>query len=280
MKRSRGFTLIELLVVVAIIGLLVSMLIPTLSKAREITKQTVCGSNLNGIGKALALYQSEAKELYPILYQYTAYPTPNASGDPGTFRMTNTEPFSWTTEPANAAAASNLWGNAHQQSLSLLSARGYTGDRTFLCPSNSEDGPVDRSSTSTTGSRYGFANAKNCSYGIQTFWDATQYKILVDGLEGDVAIIADRALYNGNNVVYQDRFQNKPSNSGNHRQLGQNVLFAAYNVRFEEDPKCGSNRNMIYAAESWNSSNNTWGGPQAPRWPNDKKDSVIISVRP
>ena len=42
-----GFTLIELLVVVAIIALLVSILVPSLTQARKVTLRTVCASNLH-----------------------------------------------------------------------------------------------------------------------------------------------------------------------------------------------------------------------------------------
>ena len=62
---GRAFTLIELLVVVSIIALLISILLPSLKKARDQAKDAVCRSNLHQLGLANQYYATENKERLP-----------------------------------------------------------------------------------------------------------------------------------------------------------------------------------------------------------------------
>jgi len=66
MPRRNAFTLIELLVVIAIIAILVSVLMPALSKAKLLAKKAACASNMRSIGLAAGMYRSEFDDKIPI----------------------------------------------------------------------------------------------------------------------------------------------------------------------------------------------------------------------
>jgi prepilin-type processing-associated H-X9-DG protein/prepilin-type N-terminal cleavage/methylation domain-containing protein len=66
----RGFTLVELLVVVGIITVLIAILMPALSKAREHANRVKCAANLRSVGQALVMYT----------HQYRYYPACEIDG--------------------------------------------------------------------------------------------------------------------------------------------------------------------------------------------------------
>ena len=67
MKR-KAFTLIELLVVIAIIALLVSILLPSLQKAKELAKNVICMSNQHSLFMTSVLYAEDNDGYLPPSY--------------------------------------------------------------------------------------------------------------------------------------------------------------------------------------------------------------------
>ena len=63
--NSRGFTLVELLVVIGIIALLISILLPALSKARERANEVSCASNLRQLMTGFLLFANDHKQQLP-----------------------------------------------------------------------------------------------------------------------------------------------------------------------------------------------------------------------
>ncbi|MFH1613945.1 MAG: prepilin-type N-terminal cleavage/methylation domain-containing protein [Planctomycetota bacterium] len=64
-KPLKGFTLVELLVVIAIIAVLLSILVPSLNKARHIAKRVICGTRMKQIGLAFDMYSNDYDGYHP-----------------------------------------------------------------------------------------------------------------------------------------------------------------------------------------------------------------------
>jgi prepilin-type N-terminal cleavage/methylation domain-containing protein len=65
----RAFTLIELLVTIAIIGVLIGLIIPTMASALGSASRVACQANLRSIGQAMAMYLQDGDGLLPCAYR-------------------------------------------------------------------------------------------------------------------------------------------------------------------------------------------------------------------
>jgi prepilin-type N-terminal cleavage/methylation domain-containing protein len=65
----KAFTLIELVLVIAIVGILASLLLPALAKAKGVANRVVCVNNLKQVGLAIRLYSEDHGDVLPFAKQ-------------------------------------------------------------------------------------------------------------------------------------------------------------------------------------------------------------------
>jgi prepilin-type N-terminal cleavage/methylation domain-containing protein/prepilin-type processing-associated H-X9-DG protein len=262
-RKTKGFTLVELLVVIGIIALLISILLPSLNKARETANRAKCASNLHQIGLAILLYQNENQQLSPrTIMDLSGSPTPTW----GVTSAPNTnDPFGSPLEGVNNVTASFF----------LLARNEQLTAAVFICPSsnaeawdfgggsNSAQNWVDWNGSTGIGKNlsYSYENPFASNTAISNGWqlknpDAT-YAIASDLNPGTSV---PNATYNVTNVA-----TNAPSsimkngNSANHQQDGQNVLYGDGHAEWMNNPFCGSQHDNIFTGRL-----NSSGGANEP----------------
>lgn len=132
LTTPRGFTLIELLVVVAIIALLISVLLPSLARARELSRRTACGANLKSIGTACLQYAESHKGVFPTPLYSSDSTTAISCAKVGNRRDC---PDMWQQYNAAGNRTNNESSLRGYFKLLIGGARSYIQPKSWICPS-------------------------------------------------------------------------------------------------------------------------------------------------
>jgi competence protein ComGC len=302
----RALTLIDWWWLIAVLALLISILLPSLSRARAIAKRTVCASNLGGIGAGMHIYANDNDDWFPN----SLYREAKAGGG-------NDHEVQFITHLSRdlerATTSANDTTVHPSRSLFLLVISGTCTTKQFVCPSSddAEDDLRNRGPRGATASqpgvnRFDFRGYPYLSYGYQMPFGTRakpnenldpRMPVMADkgpfyeaGEEGPSGNRFDRAKGEPGSPLSVARAKTgvellqietggwRPYNSRNHNGEGQEVMYSDGHVDFERRPIVGVNYDNIYTQQNGYSFENSLLGllPADKKGPWTNTDTLII----
>ena len=248
-RTPRGFTLVELLVVIGIIALLISILLPSLNRAREQANRIKCASNLRQIALAAIMYAGQnvrEKGIFPRTYWDG---TDNGMGRSPTTGANEVDAFAG---PSGKVGNNNITASFFH----LLKATDLTAEA-FICPSTNAtrawsgqeiqkksnwlaSGRINTVISYSYGAPFGSisANKANWKFGTNLPPDYAIASDMNPGMGGDSS-----GGYGTNQTgVFPYTAPKKDMarmNSNNHANDGQQVAYADAHVEWQTTPFCG-----------------------------------------
>jgi len=287
--RRKGFTLVELLVVIAIIALLMGILMPALSRVRQLAFLLTCGTNLSGIGKAMLIYANDYEDELP-----------RAGGRTTTWGNVNNWMAADRYTAFNVSRNDNSGGSATISScFYLLVKYAEVTPKSFICKGDAGTTEFKLSELTDVPSDFELIEAwdfgpatessQHCSYSYHMPFGL--YALTVSSEPG-FAVAADRNPWIKSPAADAQQFpgdfvpdvspytgtseQAQYGNALAHQGDGQNVLFLDSHVEFAKRAYCSVEDDNIYTI----SENQTTGDPRG-YWngasqfdPRNRKDAV------
>ncbi|MFO0840131.1 MAG: hypothetical protein U1D55_16610 [Phycisphaerae bacterium] len=290
LRSRRAFSITDLLWLLFLLALAISILLPSLSRARELAKRAVCASNLRGIAQGALIYANDNVECFPQHY-FEATPDGLAARPTHGVDWVGSMGSQAGLKISQQTSKSVSPKRSHpSRSLFLLIISGSVGPNLFICPSTADLADNLRNYGPDAGdkrddaaglpgvSRFDFPGYDRLSYGYQLpFGPLAQPRAALDAR---MVIAADKGPYYqrgpaglaGTKTVTDSRSPRNPPdewaslsakelrdkgpgawrtyNSPNHDGEGQNVVFVDGHVDFGKTPLLGLNHDNVFTVQS------------------------------
>ena len=183
----RGFTLVELLVTVTIITLLIVILLPSVIKAIEISRQARCVNRLHNIYTGVSQYAVQNKDFVPVLTNGFGVDAKIASytGQRGDIAM----------EPESVRFTNNYMNTHANWDQSSGAVTMNMDDHVYRCPSSEPlfNNPVEQASYEFTG----FSQWSGAEYPAGSGFEELPGRVFLSDTVTSPAVVATAPQYNG-----------------------------------------------------------------------------------